>query len=80
MEWRGGLGTQSHPEYVRLSSVSVVHRVACFVLLSLVDVCHLVECAHRFVCVEVGRVKLGCMDIVVRVSMVWNIGCRVSGR
>ena len=59
VERRDGWGTQSHPDYVRLGSVSVAHRVACFVLRSPVDVCRLMECAYRFVCVEVGGVRLG---------------------
>ena len=81
VEWRGGQATQSHPDYVRLASVSVAHRVACFILRSLVDVCRLVECTHRFVCVEVRGVRLGgCMGIVARASMVWSSGWMVSGR
>ena len=54
VERGSGRGTQSHPDYVRVGSVSVAQRVACFVLWTLVGVCQLVECAHRFVCVEVG--------------------------
>ena len=50
---------QSHPDYVRVGSVSAAHRVACFILRSLVDICRLVECAHWFVCVEVGGVQIG---------------------
>ena len=59
VERKGGGGTQSHPDYVWLGSVSVAQRVACFVLRSLVDVCRLVECADRFVCVEIGGVRIG---------------------
>ena len=56
---RGGCGTQSHSDYVSVGSVSVAHRVACFVLRSLVDASRLVDCAHQFVCVEVGGVRIG---------------------
>ena len=49
-----GRGTQLHPDYVRVGGVSAAQRVACFVLRSLVRVCHLVEGAYRFVCVEIG--------------------------
>ena len=59
VERKGGRGTQSHPDYVRLGSVSVAHRVTCFVLRSLVDMCRLVECAHRFVCTEIGDMRIG---------------------
>ena len=59
VERKGGRGTQSHPDFGRLGSVSAAHRVACFVLRSLVGVCRLVECAHRFVCVEIGGVRVG---------------------
>ena len=50
---RGGRSTQSYLDFVRLGSVSAAHRVACFVLRSLVDLCRLVKYAHRFVCMEV---------------------------
>ena len=56
---RGGSGTQSHLDYVRLGSVSVAHRLAGFVRRDLVDVCRLVECMYRFVCVEIGGVRIG---------------------
>ena len=59
IERKGGRGTQSHPDFVRVESVSAAQRVACFVLTSLVDMCRLVECAHRFVCIEVGGVRIG---------------------
>ena len=59
VERRGGRGTQSHLDFVRMGSVSVAQRVACFILRSLVDTCRLVECAHRFVCVEIGGVRIG---------------------
>ena len=59
VERKGGRGTQSHLDFVRLGSVSAAHRVACFVLRSLVGVCRLVECAHQFVCVEIGGVRVG---------------------
>ena len=59
VERKGGRGTQSHPDFVQLGSVSVAHRVTCFVLRSLLDVCRLMECAHRFVCVELGDVRIG---------------------
>ena len=59
MERKGGGGTQSHPDYMRLGSVSVAHKVTCFVLRSLVDMCRLMECANRVMCVEIGGVWIG---------------------
>ena len=81
VEREGGRGTQSHPDYVRVGSVSKVQRVACFIRRTLVDVYRVVECAHRFVCVEVGGVRLGgCMGVVVSASMTWRGGWRVYER
>ena len=59
VEHVGGQGTQSHPDFVRLRNVYAAHRVACFALRSVVDMCRLVDCAHRFVCVKVGGVQIG---------------------
>ena len=59
VERKDGRGTQSHPDCVRLGGISVAQRVTCFVLRTLVDRCWLVECAHRFICVEVGGVRIG---------------------
>ena len=59
VERKGGRGTQSHPDFVRLGGVSAAHRVTCFVLRSLVGVCRLVECAHTFVCLEMWGVRVG---------------------
>ena len=59
VERKGGRGTESHPDFVRLGGVSVAQRVACFILRTLVWECRLVECAHRFVCVEIGGVRIG---------------------
>ena len=61
VERGGGRGMQSHHDFVRLGSVSAAYRVACFILRTLVDVCELVECVHRFVCIEVGGVRVGCV-------------------
>ena len=61
MKLRGGRGTQSHLDYVRVGGVSAAQRVTCFVLRSLVGVCRLVEGAHRFVCMEIGGVRIGGM-------------------
>lgn len=59
VERKGGRGTQSHADFVHLGSVSVASKVAGFVRQDLVDVCRLVECAFRFVCVEIGGVRVG---------------------
>ena len=59
VERKGGCGTQSHPDFVRLGGISVAQGVACFVLRTLVDSCRLVDYAHRFICVEVGGVRIG---------------------
>ena len=44
---------------MRVGSISAAHWVTAFVFWSLVDVCRLVECAHRFVCVKVEGVRIG---------------------
>ena len=59
VEKKLGEGTQSHPNYVHLSSVSGGARVACHIQRDLVDFCRLVECANRFGCVELGGVRVG---------------------
>ena len=51
VERKGGRGTQSHPDYVQVVSVSAAHRVACYVLGFMVNVSRLVEGTHLFVCV-----------------------------
>lgn len=45
-------GTQSHPNYVSLGSMSGGARVACHVPRNLVDFCKLVEFANHFLCLE----------------------------
>ena len=37
----------------------MTHRVACYILQSLVDTCKLVECTNRFVYVQVVGVRFG---------------------
>ena len=59
MEKKLGVGTQSHPDYVRLRSVSGGARVACHVWRDLVDCCILVGCENRFVCEEIVGVRIG---------------------
>ena len=44
---------------MRLGSISGGVRVACHVQRDLVDFCRLLECTNRFVCVELGGVKIG---------------------
>ena len=58
MEKKSAKRTQSHPYYVRLGSVSGGARVTYHVRRDLVDYCRLVERANRFVCVELGGVKI----------------------
>ena len=53
-----GVGTQWHPDYVRLGSVSGGGKVACHVRKDIVDCCVLVGCENRFVCVEIGGVRI----------------------
>ena len=55
---RSGVGIQSHPDYVRLGSMSGGGKVACHVWRDLVDCCVLVGCQNRFVCVEIGGVRI----------------------
>ena len=59
VERRRGRGTQLHPDYVRLVSLSKAHRVTSYVLQSMVDASSLVECANRFVCLEIEGVQIG---------------------
>ena len=59
MEWWGGRGTQSYPDYIRLESLSMAHRVAGYVLPCVVKACKLMEDENRFVCLEVGGVRFG---------------------
>ena len=58
VEKKSEKGTQSQTEYVRLGSVSGRARVPYHVRRDLVDFCRLVECVYRFVCVELGGVKI----------------------
>ena len=75
LEHKEGRGTQSHPDFVPLGGISVAQRVACFVLWTLLDVCRLVGCAHCFVCMELGGVRIGGgMGDVGSVSMTWKGG------
>ena len=59
VERKSDKGTQSHPDYVRLGSVSGGAKVACHVRRDVADYCSLVCCANRFVCVELGGVRFG---------------------
>ena len=59
VEKRSGTGTQSHPNYVWLCSISGGGKVACHVRKDLVDFCGLVGCDNRFACVEIGGVRIG---------------------
>ena len=59
VEKKSGVVTQSHPNYVRLGSVSGGEKVACHVRRDLVNCCVLVGCENRFVCVEIGGVRIG---------------------
>ena len=69
------VGTQSHPDYVWLGSVSGGGKVACHVWRDLVDCCMLVGCENRFVCVEIGIVCIGgCIVSVWRGCMRCSIG------
>ena len=61
VEKKSVMGTQSHPDYIRLDSVSGGGKVACHVWRDLVDFCMLVGCDNRFVCVEIGGVRIGCV-------------------
>ena len=56
---KSGVGTQSHPNYVRLGLLSGGGKVACHVRRDLADFCMLVGCENRFVCVEIGGVRIG---------------------
>ena len=59
VERKSDKGTQSHPDYVRLGSVSGGAKVACHVRRDVADFCSLVSCVSRFVCVELGGVRFG---------------------
>ena len=59
MEKKLGVGTQLHPDYVRLGSVSGGGKVGCHLRKDLVDCCMLVGCESRFVCMEIGDVRIG---------------------
>ena len=59
VEKKSGVGTQSHPDYVRLGSVSGGGQVACHVQKDFVDCCILVVCENRFVCVEISGIRIG---------------------
>ena len=50
---------QSHPNYVRLGSISGGGKVACHVRRDLVDFCRWVSYENMFVCVEIGGSVLG---------------------
>lgn len=56
---KSGLGKQSHQDYVSLVSLSSGAQVACHVRRDLVAFCELVECANRFVYMELGGVRIG---------------------
>ena len=59
VEKKSGVGIQSRPDYVRLGLVSGGGKVACHVRRDFVDCCMLVGCENRFVCVEIGGVRIG---------------------
>ena len=59
VERKSDKGTQSHPDYVRLGSVSGGAKVACHIRRDLADFCSQVICTNRFICVELGGVKIG---------------------
>ena len=59
VEHKSDKGTQSHPDYVRLGSVSGGAKVACHVRRDVADFCSLLSCANRFGCVELGGVRFG---------------------
>ena len=59
VERKSDKGTQSHPDYVRLSSVSGGAKVACHVRRDVADCCSLISYMSRFVCVELGGVRFG---------------------
>ena len=56
-ERKSNKGTQSHPDFVRLGSVSGGAKVACHVRRTVADYCSLVCCENRFVYVELGGVR-----------------------
>ena len=58
MEKKSGRGKQSHPDYMRLGSMSGGARVASHIRTDLMDFCRLVECANRCVYVVLGGVKM----------------------
>ena len=59
VERKSGVGTQSHTDYVRLGSVSGVGKVACHKRnLDLIHCCVLVGCENRFICLEIGSVRI----------------------
>ena len=59
VERKSDRGTQSHPDFLRLGSVSGGAKVACHVRTTVADYCSLVSCANRFVCVELEGVRFG---------------------
>ena len=58
VEKQSGVGTQLHPDYVRLVSERGGGKVACYVRRDLVDFRMLVGCENTFVCVEIGGVRI----------------------
>ena len=75
VEKKSVVGTQLHPNYVRLGCVSEGGRVACHVWRDLVNFCLLVGCENRFVCVEIGGVHIGgCIVSVGRGCMKCSSG------
>ena len=59
VECKSDKGTQSHPDFVRLGSVSGETKVACHVRRTMADYCSLFSCTNRFVCVELWGVRFG---------------------
>ena len=59
VEKKTEVGTQSHPDYVRLGSVSGGGKVARHVRKDIIDCCVLVACENRFVCMEIVGVRIG---------------------
>ena len=59
VERKSDKGTESHPDYVRLGTVSGGAKVAYHVSRSVADCCSLVSYTNRFVCVNLGSVRFG---------------------
>ena len=69
VERKSDKGTQSHPDFVRLGSVSGGAKIACHVRRPVADYSSLVSCTNRFVCVELGGVRFGGVYSMCRASV-----------